>query len=201
MQTRLLRVLQDGEIMRVGGSRSNTVDVRVIAATNKNLAECVEEGTFRRDLYYRLNVATVTVPPLRERPEDVRPLVEHFLQHYSAKYGKRMAIMDIALAILARHQWPGNVRELQNMVHGLVITHKGAHISPRDLPPHIANERQQEHAYSDAILTGGRPLKQIMGDIEREFLEQAIALHGSVQKVAELFQVDRSTIFRKIQKK
>ena len=201
MQTRLLRVLQDGEIMRVGGTRSSKVDVRVIAATNKNLAECVEEGTFRRDLYYRLNVATVTIPPLRERPEDVRPLVEHFLQHYTAKYGKRMAVMEIALTILSHYQWPGNVRELQNMVHGLVITHKGSHISPRDLPSHITNERQQEHAYSDAILTGGQSLKQIMGDIERDFLEQAIALHGSVQKVSELFQVDRSTIFRKIQKK
>ena len=143
----------------------------------------------------------MTIPPLRERPEDVRPLVEHFLQHYTAKYGKRMAVMEIALTILSHYQWPGNVRELQNMVHGLVITHKGSHISPRDLPSHITNERQQEHAYSDAILTGGQSLKQIMGDIERDFLEQAIALHGSVQKVSELFQVDRSTIFRKIQKK
>jgi len=201
MQTRLLRVLQDGEIMRVGGTRSSRVDVRVIAATNKNLAECVNEGTFRRDLYYRLNVATVTIPPLRERPEDVRPLVEHFLQHYSAKYGKRMAIMEIAQTILSRYQWPGNVRELQNLVHGLVITHKGSHISPRDLPAHVREESPQEHAYSEAVLTGGKPLKQIMGDIERDFLQQAIALHGSVQKVSELFQVDRSTIFRKIQKK
>ena len=201
MQTRLLRVLQDGEIMRVGGTRSNKVDVRVIAATNKDLAKCVEEGTFRRDLYYRLNVATVTIPPLRERPEDVRPLVEHFLQHYAAKYGKRMAIMEIALTILSRYQWPGNVRELQNMIHGLVITHKGSHISPRDLPGHMREENPQERSYCDAILTGGRPLKEIMGDIERDFLQQAIALHGSVQKVSELFQIDRSTIFRKIQKK
>jgi PAS domain S-box-containing protein len=201
MQTRLLRVLQDGEIMRVGGTRSTKVDVRVIAATNKNLAECVEQGTFRRDLYYRLNVATVTIPPLRERPEDVRPLVEHFLQHYSAKYGKRMAVMEIALTILSRYQWPGNVRELQNMIHGLVITHKGSHISPRDLPAHIREDSPQDRACCDALLTGGRPLKQIMAEMERDFLEQAIALHGSVQKVSELFQVDRSTIFRKIQKK
>ena len=201
MQTRLLRVLQDGEIMRVGGARSSKVDVRVIAATNKNLAECVDNGTFRRDLYYRLNVATVTIPALRERPEDVPPLVEHFLQQYSAKYGKRMAIMDVAMSVLSRYQWPGNVRELQNMIHGLVITHKGSIVSPRDLPGHIFEGHAQDPTYAEAILTGGRPLKSIMADIERDFLQQAIAMHGSVQKVSDLFQVDRSTIFRKIQKK
>lgn len=200
MQTRLLRVLQDGEIMRVGGTKSSKVDVRIIAATNKNLAECVETGSFRRDLYYRLNVATVTIPPLRERSEDVHPLVEHFLHHYCAKYGKRMTIMDITSSILAQYQWPGNVRELQNMVHSLVITHKGSLISPRDLPAHVLGEESQTQSYTDAILTGGRPLKQIIAEMERDFLQQAIALHGSVQKVAQLFQVDRSTIFRKIQR-
>ncbi|NLY40919.1 MAG: sigma 54-interacting transcriptional regulator [Desulfovibrionales bacterium] len=201
MQTRLLRVLQDGEIMRVGATRTSKVDVRIIAATNKNLAECVEQGTFRRDLYYRLNVAPVTIPPLRERPDDVRPLVEHFLHYYSSKYGKRMAMMDITMTLLTYHQWPGNVRELQNVVHGLVITNKGSHISPRDLPPHLREDGAQDMSYCDALLSGGRPLKQIMGDMERDFLQQAIALHGSVQKVADLFQVDRSTIFRKIQKR
>lgn len=200
MQTRLLRVLQDGEIMRVGGTRSNKVNVRIIAATNKNLAECVEAGSFRRDLYYRLNVATITIPPLRERPEDIRPLVEHFLHTYAVKYGKRMAIMDIALSILAQYQWPGNVRELQNMIHSLVITHKGTLISPRDLPAHVMGEDSRTHSCADAVLSGGRPLKQIIGEMERDFLRQAIALHGSVQKVAQLFQVDRSTIFRKIQR-
>lgn len=200
MQTRLLRVLQDGEIMRVGGSRPHKVDVRIIAATNKNLAECVEAGTFRRDLYYRLNVATVTVPPLRERPEDIRPLVQHFLHQYSTKYNKRMSIMEVSLGILSHYQWPGNVRELQNMIHGLVITHKGSQIAPRDLPAHIFNENACDQSYSDEILTGGRPLKRIMADIERNFLQQAIELHGSVHKVSELFQIDRSTIFRKIQK-
>ena len=201
MQTRLLRVLQDGEIMRVGGSRPTKVDVRIIAATNKNLAECVETGSFRRDLYYRLNVATVTIPALRERPDDVRPLVEHFLRYYSGKYGKSMTIMEVALGILSRYQWPGNVRELQNVVHGLVITHKGSLISPRDLPPHIGEDKTRGRCYTDEILTGGRSLKSIMADIERDFLQQALEVHETVQKVADLFQVDRSTIFRKIQKK
>ena len=201
MQTRLLRVLQDGEILRVGGSRPCKVDVRIIAATNKNLAACVESGTFRRDLYYRLNVATVTIPALRERPEDVRPLVEHFLRCYSSKYGKSMAVMEVAMGILSRYQWPGNVRELQNMIHGLVITHKGALISPRDLPVHVLEDQAYDRCLTDDILTGGRPFKCIMADIERDFLQQALEVHGSVQKVATLFKLDRSTIFRKLQRK
>ena len=201
MQTRLLRVLQDGEILRVGGSRPCKVDVRIIAATNKNLAACVESGTFRRDLYYRLNVATVTIPALRERPEDVHPLVEHFLRCYSSKYGKSMAVMEVAMGILSRYQWPGNVRELQNMIHGLVITHKGALISPRDLPVHVLEDQAYDRCLTDDILTGGRPFKCIMADIERDFLQQALEVHGSVQKVATLFKLDRSTIFRKLQRK
>lgn len=134
MQTRLLRVLQDGEIMRVGATTPRKVDVRVIAATNRNLAEDVEAGTFRRDLYYRLNVATVHIPPLRERPEDVRPLLQYFLRQYTAKYRKSMAFMDITLEALTRYAWPGNVRELQNLVHSLVITLKGPLISPAICP-------------------------------------------------------------------
>lgn len=200
MQTRLLRVLQDREIMRVGATRPTKVDVRVIAATNKNLAECVEAGTFRRDLYYRLNVAEVTIPALRDRAEDIRPLVEHFLRHYSTKYHKSLAMMEVVHGILSGYQWPGNVRELQNMVHGLVITHKGPLISPRDLPSHIVEDNAREQSYADLILGGGRPLKSIVAEMERDLLRQAIEFHGSVQKVAEVFQVDRSTIFRKIQK-
>ncbi|MDE7065800.1 MAG: sigma 54-interacting transcriptional regulator [Desulfovibrionaceae bacterium] len=199
MQTRLLRVLQDGEIMRVGGSSPRKVDVRVIAATNRNLAENVEAGTFRRDLYYRLNVATVQIPPLRERAEDVRPLAEHFLRQYATKYRKSMAFMDVTLDMMSRYAWPGNVRELQNMVHSLVITLKGPMISPRDLPVQISGVNPGDSCYTDEILSVRRPLKDIMAEVERDFLLKAIEVHGSVQKVAELFRINRSTVFRKIQ--
>ena len=138
MQTRLLRVLQDNEIVRVGSSQPRKVDVRIIAATNRDLEECVEAGTFRRDLFYRLNVGTVRIPPLRERPEDVRVLAELFLRQYTTKYRKKLAFMDITLDMLARYRWPGNVRELQNLVHSLVITRQGPRISPRDLPSSIS---------------------------------------------------------------
>ncbi len=197
IQTRLLRVLQDNEIVRVGSSAPRRVNVRVIAATNRDLARCVEEGTFRRDLFYRLNVATLRIPPLRERPEDVRPLAEHFLRQYTAKYRKTLAFMNITLDLLADYAWPGNVRELQNLVHSLVITRNGPLIGPGDLPEEISGREKTDVALT--VPGEGRPLKDIVADMEREFLRKAIEVHGSVQKVAALFQVNRSTIFRKLQ--
>ncbi len=198
MQTRLLRVLQDNEIVRVGSSQPRKVDVRIIAATNRNLEECVEAGTFRRDLFYRLNVGTVRIPPLRERPEDVRVLAEYFLRQFTAKYRKKMTFMDITLDMMARYSWPGNARELQNMVHSLVITRQGPMLSPRDLPSAISGLRDEQGEPLDAVLMRARPLKNIMADMEREFLRRAIEVHGSIRKVAEMFQVNRSTIFRKL---
>jgi len=199
MQTRLLRVLQDGEIMRVGATTPRKVDVRVIAATNRNLAEDVEAGTLRRDLYYRLNVATVHIPPLRERPEDVRPLLQYFLRQYTAKYRKSMAFMDITLEALTRYAWPGNVRELQNLVHSLVITLKGPLISPRDLPAQVAGSMSEMGVAPEEIVSARRPFREIMAEVECDFLLRAIEVHGSVRRVAELFQIDRSTVFRKLQ--
>ena len=199
MQTRLLRVLQDNEIVRVGSSQPRKVDVRIIAATNRNLEECVEAGTFRRDLFYRLNVGTVRIPPLRERPEDVRVLAELFLRQYTTKYRKKLAFMDITLDMLAQYRWPGNVRELQNLVHSLVITRQGPRISPRDLPSNISGLHDESGGHLDAVLMQARPLREIIADMERDFLRRAIEVHGSVRRVSELFQVNRSTIFRKLQ--
>ena len=199
MQTRLLRVLQDGEIMRVGASSPRKVDVRIIAATNRDLAACVEEGTFRRDLFYRLNVATVAIPPLRQRREDVRVLAEHFLAQFCAKYRKALAFMDVTLERLAAYDWPGNVRELQNLVHSLVITLNGPLVSPRDLPAHISGLHQDAPETAEKYLYDSRPLREIMAEKEREFLLKAVEVHGSVQRVADFFHTNRSTIFRKLQ--
>lgn len=201
MQTRLLRILQDGEIMRVGDTKPIKVDVRVIAATNRNLEDCVKQGTFRRDLFYRLNVASICIPSLRERPEDIRPLSNHFLQQYCTKYHKHLAFMDITHDLLGQYSWPGNVRELQNTIHSLVITHKGTLISPQDLPLHISGQKRHVKTYTDNILKGGMPFKEIISEIEKNLLQQAIEVHGSIQKVSELFQINRSTIFRKLNAK
>ena len=199
LQTRLLRVLQDGEIMRVGSSAPRKVNVRVIAATNRDLRQCVEAGTFRRDLFYRLNVATIQIPPLRERVEDIEPLAKMFLGLYASKYHKTLHFLDITLEMLRAHTWSGNVRELQNLVHSIAITAKGPAISPMDLPAQISGHRgAQPKRIVDEMYTGRRSLREIMAEIEADFLLRAIEMYGSVQKVAELFKVDRSTIFRKI---
>ena len=200
LQTRLLRVLQDNEIVRLGSSIAKKIDLRVIAATNRDLEACVEEGSFRRDLFYRLNVASLKIPSLRERKEDIPLLAKHYLTLYTTKYRKKMAFMDVSLDLLAAYKWPGNVRELQNLVHSLVISLDGPIISPNDLPQTIAHLQNQPH-YSEDILTAKRPLREIMADLERDFLQKAIEVHGSVQRVAELFHINRTTIFRKLKGK
>ncbi|MBQ9537050.1 MAG: sigma 54-interacting transcriptional regulator [Desulfovibrionaceae bacterium] len=198
LQTRLLRVLQDNEIVRIGSSQARKVNVRIIAATNRNLLHSVEQGTFRRDLFYRLNVASIQIPPLRERTEDIPILANHYLTQYQNKYHKKMAFMDVTLDLLKAYAWPGNVRELQNLVHSLVISLTGPIISPHDLPQTISNLKPHDSTYSADILTPTRSLRAIVADMERDFLVKAIEVHGSIQRVAELFGVNRSTIFRKL---
>ena len=198
MQTRLLRVLQDGEIMRVGSSKPRKVNVRIIAATNRNLAERVEKGLFRRDLYYRLNVAVVNIPPLRERPDDIQPLVTHFLNMFTSKYRKHMNLTPGLMEALRQYSWPGNVRELQNLMHSIVITKDHGPLSVKDLPRHMTGCENEELFFPDDGINYDRPLKDIMADIERGILRKALKVHGSVQKVAEVFKVNRSTIFRKL---
>ena len=196
MQTRLLRVLQDNEVMRVGAFKPRKVDVRVIAATSRNLEKDIERGRFRSDLYYRLNVATITIPPLRKRREDIAPLAKLFLQRYSAKYKKKFHFSPEVPAALEAYTWPGNVRELQNMIQNIVITKDPPLICLRDLPSQVLGNAPagDYNAHSATPM----PLKEIMTALERDILEKAIRTYGSVSKVAELYQVDRTTIFRKL---
>jgi len=134
LQAKLLRVIQEGEVDRIGGRKPIPVDVRIIATTNRNLAECVKEGTFREDLFYRLNVVNLTIPPLRERIGDVKVLSTHFMNVYAEKNGKKLAgITDDAIAAPDSHAWPGNVRELENVVERAVITAEGALITAREI--------------------------------------------------------------------
>lgn len=198
MQTRLLRVLQENEIVRVGSSTPRKVDVRIVAATNRDLASDVRDGRFRQDLFYRLNVASLRIPALRERVEDIRPLAALFLRQFTARYHKSMAFMNVTLDLLEKHTWPGNVRELQNLVHSLVITLNGPFITPADLPASIA---PQAVPHCEDMYGEGRSLKEIVGEMERDFLERALEVYGSVQKVSEIFKVDRTTIFRKLKRR
>jgi two-component system nitrogen regulation response regulator GlnG len=154
-QTKILRVLQEGEIQRVGSSETLKVNVRVIAATNKNLELLVKEKTFREDLYYRLNVVRLRLPPLRERVEDVPQIVDFFLQNLAkTKKTKARKVSPEALAILCRHHWPGNVRELENMIYRSAVIASGDAILPTDLPEELRlNQASAEtHGGLEALL-------------------------------------------------
>jgi PAS domain S-box-containing protein len=191
MQVKFLRILQDREIIRIGSTKVKKVDVRFIAASNRNLEDAVKEGTFRRDLYYRLQVAVVQIPPLRERKDDTLPLVRHFLAMFNAKYRKDLALTPETESALLDYGWPGNVRELENLIHGLVIMLQKKWVDTADLPPSMLIAPRED---------ADRSLNAIMADMERELLRKALQIYGSAAEVAVHFNVDRSTIFRKLKK-
>jgi DNA-binding NtrC family response regulator len=174
IQAKLLRVLQDGEVRPVGGDAARAVDVRVIAATNRDLAEAVRDGRFRRDLYYRLRVFPIRLPPLRERREDVRLLAVHLLERLSAEEGKRLRGFDArALRLLERHPWPGNVRELENEIHRVVLcADPGDRVTPEHLSSWIVEGAPS--AAADAT----RPLKEIVRDVELATIRARLREHG-----------------------
>jgi two-component system response regulator PilR (NtrC family) len=204
MQSKLLRFLQDKEIMQVGSVTPKKIDTRIITATNVNLEEAVASGKFRQDLYYRLQVSVLRVPPLLERIEDIQPLAEFFLQRCNSKYKKQQYFSDATLKLLLQHSWPGNVRELKNMIQGIVIVNDSNVIEPFDLPrliptKQIGRDRVQS-VFSDKLYAD-KSLKSIMADIEYDILRQALEDQGSMTKVAKLFQVDRTTVSRKLRSK
>ncbi|MDO4287615.1 MAG: sigma 54-interacting transcriptional regulator [Eubacterium sp.] len=195
-QAKLLRVIQEGEIYRVGGSRPVKVDVRLIAATNADLWERTREGKFRKDLFYRLNVINIEVPPLRERREDIIPLTLHFLDRYNALHGrdKRLS-MELGQRLYAM-DWPGNIRELENFVENLVVLTKDDLLMPEHLPL-----RYQKSLESDAQIKieGIMPLKAMVREAERQLLQNAQQRCGSTREIARALGVDQSTISRKLQ--
>ncbi len=179
-QAKVLRFLEGQSFQRVGGSRSLTVNVRIIAATNKNLEQAIGEGQFREDLYYRLNVIPIRVPALRDRVEDIPLLVETFLEECALKArGARKKISPEALALLARHTWPGNVRELKNLVERLVIMVDGDTIAEGDLPePCGPRSCPPESTLGSRLFTLGS-LDAARKAFEREFLQHKLALHAN----------------------
>jgi len=186
LQTQLLRVVQEGEIKRVGENHVRRVDVRIIAATNKNLTEKIKDGSFREDLYYRLNVINVNLPPLRERAEDLPLLFQHFLTKFSAKYKKHIhGFTAEALNILTRHLWPGNVRELENTIERAVVLGKGAFIGPVELRLSAAETN------GHLSFPSGMTLEQLA----RQLVEQTLReLDGNVTHAATRLGVSRRWI-------
>jgi DNA-binding NtrC family response regulator len=209
-QVRLLRVLQDGEFTRVGGSEVIKGDVRIIAATNVDLDRAVEQGTFRRDLFYRLSVFPIVLPPLRERREDIHPLVIHFLEHYKQRTGRFVSgISKPALRALVTYDWPGNVRELENAIERAVIIAAGRQIELDDLPSAIGNVTAEREAVARAeraqAASEGRTtaleieLPSSMDDIERRAIEATLDYtSGDKTRAARLLNIGRKTIYRKL---
>ena len=197
LQAKLLRVLQDREIQRIGGGGTIRVDVRVLAATNKDLEAMVAERRFREDLYYRLNVVPLKIPPLRERPADVEPLIYHLMDEFAKKYGLRKRLSPEAMEILNQYSWPGNVRELKNIVERIVVTSIHELIQPEDLPGALKKRR----TLAVGPLEGGPldlPYRESMELFEKQFLEAVKSRCGSTREMADRLGIDRSTVRRRM---
>lgn len=202
LQPKLLRVLQEKEILRIGGHIPIKVDFRVISASNKNLKSLVHKGLFREDLYYRLNVVEINVPPLRERREDIKPLLDFFLEMYVKKYAKKIKGFEKgALECLQNYPWHGNVRELKNLIERLVIFETGEWIGTEFFPDDLcvkARTCQNKGCKSDLAGFNEGETK-IMDNIEKQLIENALSETGCNQKLAaEKLQMHRNTIRRKI---
>ena len=194
LQTKLLRVIQERELIRLGGTKPVKLDLRVIAATNKNLREEVRSGRFREDLYYRLNVVPIELRPLRERKEDIPLLVQKFCEVFQKKYSKSVTISQEGVSLLMEYHWPGNIRELENLMERLVVTSSSGSISrgaifqalnPGGIP------------FPD-LKTGGQTLKSQLQAFEREIVLHTLEQEGSLRKAAKVLGVDHSTLVKKI---
>ncbi|BAU26658.1 PAS domain S-box-containing protein [Aneurinibacillus soli] len=199
LQVKLLRVLQEKEVRRVGGTHSIPVDVRVIAATNKDLKQKVREQTFREDLYYRLHVIPVRIPPLRERAIDIIPLSLYFLEQFSTMYGKEKQLSRQAVEVLETYQWPGNVRELQNVIERLVVTTRGLFVEEKDALATLYGETDEEQTIEPMIMHI-RPLKDALEQVENELLSLALRKYETASDAARVLGVSEATMSRKIKK-
>jgi DNA-binding NtrC family response regulator len=197
LQVKLLRVLQDRVFEKIGSNDPVTTDVRVIIATNKDLNEEIEAGNFRADLFYRINVVPIEVPPLRERVCDIARLAEHFLMVYARENNKNInGVSDDSMRLLQQYNWAGNVRELENVIERAVILAKAGSILTEDLPDRIT-----DNSIVSPQAAGVLPLKQALEGPEREIIDRALRTSGwNRQKTAEMLQVNRSTLFKKMRK-
>lgn len=197
LQVKLLRILEDRQFEAVGSNKTHTVDTRIVLATNRDLAREVQEGRFREDLYYRINVVAIDLPPLRERVGDIPLLARHFLEMYATRHGRpKQGISDAAMECLERHSWPGNVRELENVIERAVLLGKGPVIEIHDLP-------------AAARVGGGHPsppadivsFKQARAEPERRLILQTLeAHHGNRQETAKALGINRTTLYKKMKR-
>lgn len=194
MQIKLLRVLQEKEVEPVGAVKPIPVDVRVIAATNRPLEQMIEENRYREDLFYRINVIPFRIPPLRERPEDIGPLTQFFIEKVSKRTGKRItAIDDEVMSIFNQHQWPGNLRELENVVEAAIHLTSGEKIEISSLPDYLVDDPK--------LLIGQKTLKEILEDTEKRVLEKTLQKYSDdKQLAAKALGISKSSMYEKLKK-
>ena len=195
LQVKLLRVLQDRQFDPVGSNKTITIDTRMIVASNQDLAQQVKEGKFREDLYYRINVVTINLPPLCERVGDIQLLARHFLQVYSAQHQReKLGIADDAMECLEQYSWPGNVRELENVMERAVLLSKNSFISSDDLPGVIKQEVNRRRKTYEPM-----SLKEALSEPEKDIIRQALeSNHWSRQETAKALQINRTTLYKKM---
>jgi transcriptional regulator with PAS, ATPase and Fis domain len=198
LQSKILRIIQEREFYRVGGSRTIKVDVRFIASTNKNLEQMVQEGRFREDLFYRLNVFTLHLPPLREKRSDIPALVDHFLD----KSSKAVEISSMALQILMAYAWPGNVRELQNTIERAAVVCEDGYIEPNHLPVSITGPfNNSTQADTLPSLPANAPIDDRLAEIEKNMIIDALRRTGGVQvRATELLGINQRSLWHRIKK-
>jgi transcriptional regulator with PAS, ATPase and Fis domain len=202
LQVKLLRVLQEREFERVGDSNTIKVDVRIIAATNGDLAAMVANGTFREDLYYRLNVIPISLPPLRERREDIPLLVQHFLEKGRVDGRQTPTVSQDAIRRLMSYRWPGNVRQLENALERAVAFSGGRNeIEVSDLPPEFLEAETSPYASPLSLPEGGLDLGAFMSGIERELIERSLErTQGNKRQAARLLNLKRTTLVEKLKR-
>ncbi|MBF0320910.1 MAG: sigma-54-dependent Fis family transcriptional regulator [Nitrospirae bacterium] len=212
LQVKLLRVLQEREFERVGGTRTIKVDLRILAATNKDLEEATKKGTFREDLFYRLNVIPIHISPLRERKDDIPMLIDHFINIFmgkmapSSQQGEQgLTILPETLDVMLKYHWPGNVRELETIIERFVILNETGMVAPDDLPPRFFDTKQRADTSIVSLsqmAPDGMDLQTYLDDIETSFIVQAMEISGGVKsKAATLLGLNRTTFLEKLKKK
>ena len=202
VQSKLLKAIQDKSISRVGSIKSQQIDFRLIASTNKDISQMVKRGTFREDLFYRLNVIPITIPPLRDRKEDISTLAAYFLQKFNQEHGTNKFFNASTIYKLSEYLWPGNVRELQNVVERLVITTESRNIYPENLPYNIIQDTASQVANLnvDKIEEKVTSLKEELEKVEIKWLARAMKQNSSTYEMAEYLGVNQSTVVRKLKK-
>ena len=206
LQGKILRTIETKMVQRIGSDRPKKIDFRLIAATNEDLSECIKKKTFRADLYYRLNVIPAIIPPLRDRPSDIEPLIEYFLNKYCKKYGKEKTFGPEAMNVLKNYSWPGNVRELKNFVERIVLISASSVYCIKSIPPQMLNGQLLSPSSSGNGGNSGcqfdirMSLEENLNAFEKQIIESVVQQYGSGKSAAEVLRVNQSTISRKMAK-